>query len=642
MKMNKYILLLVIILTGIFSSCDYNDRFDGFDELSRPTNVIQKDYTFAAEDIATIVKALNANNNAKDSATAKILNADKMFSEAADAKLLMPYLLAAKYYSADVKSSVKVTYDFKEGRNKVVTNLSTAPYVVTESDYKLIWGNNFVTAFTPSKSPEKSIPVILTKNVASPKEGMFKNVEYYYSAEEPVTTIVESEIFEEDFDSHPAGSGVLVAIDGWINKDLKGSIGWQNRTYSNNNYAQVSSYNTKAVNDVRLITKVIDLTGMNSPKFTFDIVVGNFTASCLSIEVSDNFDGKESNITAATWKDVTSSFTIPQPASGYTTWASAGTLDLKAYKGKKVYISFRYSGDDTSTPKKTTTYQLDNVRAFDEIMGIDVKNKELQYTAYKYRNAKWQSAADSVVSLQPADYDAMGLKFLTTAQAPNFLPAFLRLKFPFAQEGFTKTVVYKTSATACYADEYIFSKGTWSANTFVLTITDQFLLSNQGWVFDPTLHFLLKKGKEPTDGYMMVVNYVAAHQAIANPALVSSYGDSEFYYGFNANYGNITYRDKDRSIDPAYPASGTIQEKVAFMDQRTIEAMKLILTLKYPDAQPQVNGIDQMAEVTGLIYSNPSSNNSNENWTYTLQCVGNKEWKYIQRVSEYGTIEIAE
>ena len=80
--MNKYILLLAIILTGIFSSCDYNDRFDGFDELSRPTNVIQKDYTFAAEDIATIVKALNANKNAKDSATAKTLNADKMFSEA--------------------------------------------------------------------------------------------------------------------------------------------------------------------------------------------------------------------------------------------------------------------------------------------------------------------------------------------------------------------------------------------------------------------------------------------------------------------------------------------------------------------------------------------------------------------------------
>ncbi|WP_170120037.1 choice-of-anchor J domain-containing protein [Dysgonomonas alginatilytica] len=641
--MKIYILLLTTILTATFSACDYNDSFDGFDELSKPTNVLAGvSYTFATTDITSIVTALNANKNVKDSATAKTLNADKMFSDQADARILIPYFLKTKYYAADVKSSVKVTYQYKEGRNQVVRNLSTAPYAITDSDYKLIWGDNAVTAFTPEKSPEKSIPVILTKNVTAPVEGMFKNVEYYYSKEEPVTTIVESEIFEEDFNSYPAGSGVLVAIDGWINKDLKGAIGWQNRTYSNNNYAQVSSYNTKAVNDVRLITKIIDLTGTTSPKFTFDIVVGNFTASCLSIEVSENFSGKDANITTATWKDVTSSFTIPQPASGYTTWASAGTLDLKAYKGKKIYISFKYSGDDTSTPKKTTTYQIDNVRAFDEISGIDVKNKELRYTPYKYRNAKWQSAADSVITLQPTDYDAMGLKFLTTAQAPDFLPAFLGLKFPFAQEGDAKTITYKVSATSCYADEYVFSKGKWSVNTFILEKTDQFVLSTLGWVFDPTLHVTMKKGKENTDDYMMIVNYVKAHEAIANPALVSSYGDSEYYYGFSGNYGNISYRESDRSLDTTYPKSGTTAEKAAFMDQRAIEGIKVYLTLKFPDTQPQVNGIDQLAEVTVLIYSNPIGTNTNENWTYTLQCVGNKEWKYIQRQSQYGTIEKAE
>ena len=639
--MKKYILLLATILTATFSGCDYNERnFDGFEDLSKPQNVATYEYTFAESDIPTIVKALNANKNAQDSATAKILNADKMFSASAEASTLIPYFLTTKYYAADVKSSAKVTYKYKEGRNETVTNLSTAPYTLTENDYKLIWGENVVAALTPAKSPEKSIPTILTKNIASPTEGMFKNVEYYYSKEEPVSTTIENEIVEEDFEAYPAGSGVLVTIDGWINKDLKGSIGWQNRVYSNNNYAQVSSYNSKAVNDVRLITKVIDLTKTTNPKFSFDIVVGNFTANCLSIELSENFDGKEANITTATWKDVTSSFTIPQPSSGYTTWASAGTLDLKAYKGKKIYISFKYSGDDTSTPKKTTTYQIDNVKAFDEIIGQDVKNKELQYAAYEYKSSKWQLAS-SVISLQPSDYDAMGLKFLTTAQAPNYLPAYLKLKFPFAQEGNTKTIVYKTSATSCYADEYVYTAGKWAPNTFIIEKTEQFVFSNKGWVFDPTLHVVMQKGKADTDDYMMIVNYVKAHQAIDNPALISSYGDSEYYYGFSANYGNITYRDKDRSLDTTYPKSGTAAEKAAFMDQRTIEAIKIFLTLKYPNAQTQVNGIDQMAEVTGLVYSNPVSNNTNENWTYTMQCVGNKEWKYIQRESEYGTIEKA-
>lgn len=640
--MKKYILLLATILTATFSACDYNERnFDGFEDLSKPKNVANYKDTFTDADVATIVKALNANKNAQDSATAKIFNADKMFSAAAEASVLMPYWLTSKYYAADIKSSAKVTYPYKEGRNKTVTNLSTVPYALTDSDYKLIWGDKYVTSFTPAKSPEKSIPTILAKNITSPVEGTFKNVEYYYSTEEPVTTTIENEVFEEGFEGYPAGSGVLVAIDGWINKDLKGSIGWQSRVFSNNNYTQVSAFNSKTVNDVRLITKAIDLSATTNPKFTFDIVVGNFTVNCLSIEVSENFDGKEANITTATWKDVTSSFSIPQPASGYTTWASAGTLDLKAYKGKKVYISYKYSGDDTSTPKKTTTYQIDNVRAFDEIIGQDVKHKELQYAAYEYTNSKWQ-VASSVISLQPADYDAMGLKFLTTAQAPNFLPVYLKLKFPFAQEGDAKTIVYKISATSCYADEYTFSGGKWTVNTFILTKTEQFVFSTKGWVFDPTLRVMMVKGKEATDDYMIIVNYVKAHQAIDNPALVSSYGDSEYYYGFSANYGNITYRDKDRSLDTTYPKSGTSAEKAAFMDQRTIDAMKIYLTIKFPNAQTQVNGIDQFAEVRGLIYSNPVSTNTNEYWTYTLQCVGDKEWKYIQRESEFGTIEKAE
>lgn len=628
--MKKYILLLSTILAASFSACDYNDKFDGFDELSKPGNLQEYKHTVADADIATIVKALNANKNASDSATAKILNADKMFSSSADASVLIPYLLKTLYYTADVKSSANVTYQYKEGRSQTVTNLSTAPYALTESDYKVTWGNNVVTAFTPAKSPEKSIPAILSKNITSPVEGMFKNVEYYYSEEEPVTSTVQKDIWTEDFEGYPSGTGVLVAIDGWVNKDLKGSIAWQSRSYSSNNYAQVSSYNTKTVNDVRLITKAIDLGTASNPKFSFDIVVGNFTANCLSVEISENFDGKEANIATATWKDITSNFTIPQPASGYSTWASAGILDLTAYKGKNVYISFKYSGDDTSTPKKTTTYQVDNVKAYDEITGQSVKSKELKYAAYQYTNSKWQLAS-SVLSLQPADYETMGVQFLSTAQAPNYLPTYLKLKYPFVQEGSTKTVVYKTSATLCYADEYTYKEGKWTPNTFIVTKTDQFVFSTKGWVFDPTLRVIMQKGKGDTADYMMLVNYVKGHQAIDNPALINSYGDSEYYYGFSANYGNVSYREKDRSLDVSYPQTGTTEEKAAFMDQRTIEGLQLYLTLKFPDAQMQVNGIDQMAEVQLVIYSNPMSNNSNEDWVYTLQCVGNKEWKFIER-----------
>ena len=71
-----------------------------------------------------------------------------------------------------------------------------------------------------------------------------------------------------------------------------------------------------------------------------------------------SLDGKD--VSKATWKDITSSFTIPQePANGYGKFVSAGTYELKEYAGKKVSVAFKYVGDGKN--KKSTTYQIDNV-----------------------------------------------------------------------------------------------------------------------------------------------------------------------------------------------------------------------------------------------------------------------------------------
>lgn len=161
--------------------------------------------------------------------------------------------------------------------------------------------------------------------------------------------------------------------------------------------------------------------------------------------------------------------------------------------------------------------------------------------------------------------------------------------------------------------------------------TSQFLRTETKWVFDPTFIEVLQKGKGDTDGYMMIVNYVMAHQAIENPALINKYRDTEYYYGFSGNNGNVSYRDKDRSFDPAYPSSGSIEEKVAFMDQRTIEGVALYLTLKHPDATAKVGDMDQKAKVTLMIFSNPASTKTSEDWEYTMQCTGDKQWKFIER-----------
>lgn len=649
MKLNIYILLLSTLLTGAFSACDYNEHyFDGFEEESIPKNLAQYQYIFQPGDVGTIVTALRANKNHADSLLATAFNTDKVFSEALPAATLIPYLLKSKYVAGDVGSSAQITYNYNLGRDSIVTGLSTSPYEISEADYELIWGELYPLAFTPKKSPSTNIPIILKERFPNTIKGEFKNVEYYYSTEEPVDATIEEPIWEEDFQNYNAGSGVMVSIDGWINKDLKANIGWQNRVFATtgNKYAQVSAFNSGSVHDVRLITKVIDLTSpFTNPEFSFDIVVGNYNANCLSIELSENFDGKEVNIATATWKDITSSFTIPQPSSGYTTWASAGTLNLKQYNGKKVYISFRYTGDDTSTPKKTTTYQVDNVKVYNLKPGIAVEKSELTYASYEYNGSAWAKTADSKISLQPTDYTAMGITYLKTVDAPNYLPNYLKMKFSYAQDGASKVIVYKTSKTECYADEYVYSASTrlWSVNSFIETKTDQFVFANvdgvKRWIFDPTFASVLSKAD-----FQIVVEYVRVNQAVDNPKLFNAtYKNAEYYYGFGASFPNVSYRDKDRSNDPLYPIDGTAEEKEAFCNLRTIEGLQVFLGIKYPDATPLTSGVVQMAKLTIPIFSSHISTTTTENWTYTFECTGNKEWKFIQRESkENKTIEKAE
>ncbi len=629
--MKKYIYLLSVLLISFFTSCDYNERnFEGFDDAIKPTDIKKIDYAIEPSDITNIISALRANKTHADSVMATALNTDKMFSAAAPPDILIPYALTKNFYSADKTSTANVTYQYKEGRSAYLTKLSQPIYTLTNTDYQLVWGSDYAAALTPSKSPNTEIPRILSADFPNAVEGDYKSVEYNYSTEEPTISQVEVKYLSADFEGIASGSGVATALDGWINKDLKGSIFWQTRSYSGNQYTQVSANNSKTENEAWLISSKVDLTQAISPKFSFFVTAGYYNAPCLSVMISENFNGTEAGIASATWIDVTSSFTLPtEPASGYGTLASAGEMDFKAYVGKKVYVAFKYVGNGIDN-SATTTFQIDNVKISEVKTAMSVKSTEKQDAIFQFTNGKWAPAPSSIIILQPKDYITMGINYLGTSTAPNYIPQYLEQKFPYAQEGATYAVVYKSSSgNMYYADEYVLKSKVWKPNSFVVEKTDQFVVSNTGWVFDPTLYVIMAKGKNPTDDYMMLVNYVKVEHSNI-PKIINSYGDAEFYYGANANYGNISIREVDRSIDPAYPISGTAEEKQNFLNQRTQEGLAILLSLKYPSAKQQVSGIDQFAYVTTNIYDGtvPSPGVSR---TYKYQCVGENpsKWEYI-------------
>lgn len=652
--MKKYIYIIILLSSGLFFSCndDIDGKLDGIEDVERPKEVGHYEHTIVEADFSEIVKALRAEGTDESKALADKLNKEKQFSEELNPVTLIPYFLPTFLKSPDVGASVDVTYTYNEGRTTKLTTMSEGAYVLTSADYAKAWKNPSVDAYTPAQSPAANLPDVLKEQLTGKTEGTYANVNYFYSTEEPYVADVRGEDYIlEDFENNPSGAGTNVKVDlaGWINTDLTGVFFWQNREYSKNKYAQVTAFRSGTLNDIWLISPEIDLKDAKNPRFAFDISVGNYNKTCLKVFVSDNFDGNKANILSATWTDITSSFPLPTPASGYSTWATAGSHSLSTYKGKKVHVAFRYEGDDAATDadkKKTTTYQIDNVTIHENIPGIAVKEKSLVYDLYVLKADVWSKVTDAnTLVLQPSDFKKMGVNYLSVANAPEYLNNYLKLEYPFATVGSTKTIVYRTSTdgTKCYADEFTLVNNNgvtaWTTNSFIETKTDQFIFgASRKWVFDPT--FVVEFAKPD---YQVIVEYVKVNQAIDNPNLIDR-DNTELFYGFSSYYGNVNYRDIGyRAKDVTFAALGDdTKAKRDLMNRRTEEAFEIYLAAQYPDATAITNGVEQFAELTVVIYRDPAIvAPENIKWTYKYQCVGSKEWKFIERKSETGITEKA-
>ena len=630
--MKKNILFLITLITTLFFySCNYNENFEGLDEMTKSTEVTTYEYTLTDADISSIVKSLNANKNAVDSLTAKSLNTDKAFSVNAPVSTSVPYLLKTMYYGANKGSAAKISYKYKNG--------TSAYYALTAADYTTIWGNSTVNSLTPAKSAATIVPGILKNKYPKATEGDVRIVEYQYSATEPTTNTVEIVSFNDDFEAYTAGSGIAVPNTLYVvNKDLVGKLFWQCRLFSNNKYAQSTANNSGTANEIWLITNKIDLSGAtDNASISFDVNAGYYNADCLSIKVSENYDGTEAGIATATWTDITSGFTLPkEPASGYGVLTNTGKKDFKAFAGKKVFVAFKYTGNGNAAnpPLASTTFQLDNIKISYEKTATSVPVTETKFAYFKLQSDTWSPVTKTIYQLTPEDYTSMGVSYLTTTTAQNYVPAMLKVKYPYAQEGASYLVVFKPSKTANSADEYILKNGVWSPVSFVETKTDQFVFSGwdvNGWVFDPTLRVTMKKGKEPTDDYMMLVNYVKEHFATQYPSVVNAFGDAEYYYGSAAFYGNISLRESDRLKDPTFAALTTAESKEKYLTERTQEALGVYLSLKFPNAQPQVSGIDVYCFVTTAIYDGVTTTN----YVYKYQRVdAEPKWKFIERAKQ--------
>jgi hypothetical protein len=641
MKIIKIFTLCTV--AALLAACNYNDdHFTGLDEIAKPKNVASYEYEITAADITTIYAALRANRTPEDSLLATALNASKTFSPAIPSSRLIPYALKSLYYSADQGSVAKISFPYAPDRDQTLVKLSQPSYTLNTDDYKQVWGSatDYVSALTPAKSPTTQIPAILLNRRPAAASGDYAIVQYNYSAQEPEVSIAEVKYLSADFEGTPNGATVPVALDGWINKDITGTKFWQCRAFGGNQYAQFSSNGTNEENTIWLIAPV-DLTTGTDPKFSFDVTGGYYKGDLLSVYTSENFDGTEAGIATATWTNVSSSFNIPTtpeiPASGYGTLRPSGEMDFSAHIGKKVYVAFKYAGNGVGNTF-TTTYQLDNIKV-SESKSTWIVTFAPQYAAYTFNGTAWTSvaAAANILVLQPEDYAAMGLTganpYLSAAQATAYLPTFLSQKFPFVAEGTEKTIVYKSAAAANNAVKYTFTAGEWTLPAATEMRTEQYVVSTQGWIFDPTITTIIKRNVN-TNLVQTFITHVQNNmegQWYPYPGRINE----EHYYGFNAYYGEIVY-GADRTLygDDGIKKLTTDAEKWALFDQRVEIAFPIFAQLNYPLLQTHVSGVEQLLKIQIEHYFTSSDRRYFE---HTLKCIKSgaanspAEFEYIGR-----------
>lgn len=179
---------------------------------------------------------------------------------------------------------------------------------------------------------------------------------------------IENPKFFEGFQSTTSGSGsseIPISLNGWSNYALNpnGTRVWHSRITDNNKYAEFSSFyssSSSTGDEAWLITPKLTIDINKTSVLSFITKVRFWTGSNLTVLISENYDGTKAGIASATWTNLNP--TLPSSTT-VDVFVPSGEINLTAYKGKSVNIAFKYIGSKTAG--QTTTYQLDNIKLFE-------------------------------------------------------------------------------------------------------------------------------------------------------------------------------------------------------------------------------------------------------------------------------------
>ena len=636
MKKNLFIPLVALIL---LAGCDYNDKyFDGLDESSRPTDVKKVEYTLTDDDYATIAsnatnKALAKSRGEADVKALADLKTTKTFTSTITSIDYLPAFIAAKWYTADDKSVVKITCN-EEGSNaslseSVVKFSEGSFYTVSAADYKTVWGKDDINLFAPSKPASDYLPEILAKKYPTAEQGALAYVSYNVSQREPAEVAFA---YKEDFQNVLNNDPI---IPDWNNIVVKGTKQWTGYAFGENVYINVSAYKHPTDLDVYLVSQKIEI--KDNMQLTFDALYANYvtTGGTVSVFVyTDLEDVSAESLAIAHRDELTSQFIILTSSDSKGDLKNVGAVDLSTnYEGKQVRIAFRYVGNGTNLA--TSTIRIDNVA-----IKTPGKNEfSIVNSLYTFNGKTWDIYAGKEISvLSQSDFVRMGLKddfFSSTVKSDTYLPTYMALTYPYAQKDDIKQVAYKYNngaATTIQVSEYKCGEGkVWSKTSNV--VTNQFKRSKGEWKYSPdvTIELLpVKNRPDISQYYQAIVDYVGADPTKGTDYYQTGYSNAEFYYGASSYQNNMSFNISSWKgscvAGPKAYGSMSDDELKALMRKRLPEAFIPALEKYHPDADLLPSGAELNYIINFAIYEGTNVTKCTHTIAYKVIAKGKFEY----------------
>lgn len=525
----KKLIYILTVLGLLFTGCNPMDDIHA--EIDAQENPVVGDavYTLSAEDYTT----LNLNFGS--------------FSSTDDAKTMLPGFLSDLYPIWGKGSSALVGFKLFIGNAPGVSDYTgAAVYNLNLADYAL--SGSDVLGFYPNVTPSDYLADILAANITAPSEGQIELVKYTQYTEVPV--VVSSKIYlEENFDFGTA-AGDLTTISGGDWSNHSGTVNqllYNTTSLSMTDYPSTAkggsisiaasgsedvNHTFSAINSGKVYASaLVNLSAVGNGTYFFHFMepdaappTFNFTAR---VGAKDDGSGKILFGIGA------SSSTLTYGATSFdlnTTYLLVSSYDIASGESN-LYVLTTAVTTEPGTPEATNTGNpglsiqkiavrqgsggptgtIDGIRvasSWTSIMSNDVfedivtGDKVSDKKFYTNTGGVWKEAKNGVYLLVAADFDSMGEaagqpgqfnNFSSSIAPDNYLPTFLSLKYPFAQEGDELFVIYDyfSSSTGAQLRGNLYTKtnGVWVGFKSTIDTTLQFGHDGSTWVPDNTIKY---------------------------------------------------------------------------------------------------------------------------------------------------------